>query len=53
QDPSFRIVPPTTSKSVSVKDTLNSLGLQDTLRLDQWEETQDNLKLTALRKLQG
>ncbi|KAJ7226075.1 proteasome maturation factor UMP1 [Mycena pura] len=70
-DPSFRIVPATTSKSASVKDTANSLGLHDTLqfgprtlavevkdsglreRLENWDETQDNLKLTTLRKLQG
>ncbi|KAI6032087.1 hypothetical protein PISMIDRAFT_675796 [Pisolithus microcarpus 441] len=71
-DSSMRIVPPAPSKSASLNDTANSLGLHDTLqfgprsiaaetkstnslqhRLDHWEETQDNLKLTMLRDLYG
>ncbi|KAJ7456434.1 proteasome maturation factor UMP1 [Mycena latifolia] len=71
-DPSLRIVPANASKSASVKDTANSLGLHDTLqygprsiaaeiktegglkeRLENWEETQDNLKLTFQRNVFG
>jgi len=69
---SLRIVPASVSKSASVKDTANSLGLHDTLqygprslaaevksegslkdRLENWEATQDNLKLTLERNLFG
>ncbi|CAA7260011.1 unnamed protein product [Cyclocybe aegerita] len=71
-EPSLRIVPATGSKSASIKDTTNSLGLHDTLqygprslaaetksqsglkeRLENWEATQDNLKLTLERNLYG
>ncbi|KAJ6627008.1 proteasome maturation factor UMP1 [Mycena sp. CBHHK59/15] len=71
-DPSLRIVPANSSKTASVKDTANSLGLHDTLRygphsiateiktegglrerLENWEETQDNLKLTLQRNIHG
>jgi len=69
---SLRIVPASVSKSASIKDTVNSLGLHDTLqygprslaaevksegtlkdRLENWEATQDNLKLTLERNLFG
>jgi len=69
---SLRIVPASVSKSASVKDTSNSLGLHDTLqygprslaaevksegtlkdRLQNWEATQYNLKLTLERNLFG
>ena len=98
QEPSHRIVPATASKSVSIRDTANSLGLHDTLRYgprslaaenkargglrerlenvctptcrpnpvsdrtlrgatgsndEQWEATQDNLKLTMQRNVFG
>ncbi|KAJ7151583.1 proteasome maturation factor UMP1 [Mycena filopes] len=71
-DPSFKLVPSRASKSASVKDTANSLGLHDTLRygprsiaaeiksegglkerLENWEETQDNIKLTLQRNVYG
>uniref|UniRef100_A0A0W0F9T9 Proteasome maturation factor UMP1 n=1 Tax=Moniliophthora roreri TaxID=221103 RepID=A0A0W0F9T9_MONRR len=60
------------SKSASVAETANSLGLHDALqygprtiatevkseggikeRLENWEETQDNLKLTMMRNVHG
>jgi len=69
---SLRIVPKPSSKSASVQDTSNSLGLHDTLqygprslaaevqtagdlkgRLENWEATQDNLKLPLERNLYG
>ncbi|ESK98175.1 hypothetical protein Moror_354 [Moniliophthora roreri MCA 2997] len=71
-DPSLRIVPGPSSKSASVAETANSLGLHDALqygprtiatevkseggikeRLENWEETQDNLKLTMMRNVHG
>ncbi|KAI0726061.1 proteasome maturation factor UMP1 [Fomitopsis betulina] len=71
-EPSHRIVPATASKSASIRDTANSLGLHDTLRygprslaaenkakgglrerLENWEATQDNLKLTMQRNIFG
>ncbi|KAG6918687.1 hypothetical protein DXG01_012505 [Tephrocybe rancida] len=71
-DPSLRIVPANATKSASVQDTANSLGLHDTLRygprslaaevqtegnlkgrLENWEATQDNAKLTLQRNIYG
>ncbi|KAG6814425.1 hypothetical protein H0H92_007428 [Tricholoma furcatifolium] len=71
-EPSYRIVPAKGTKSASVQDTANSLGLHDTLRygprslatevqtqgtlkgrLESWEETQDNAKLTLQRNIYG
>ncbi|KAF8238428.1 proteasome maturation factor UMP1 [Tricholoma matsutake] len=71
-DPSHRIIPGNQTKSASVQDTANSLGLHDTLqygtrsiaaevqsqgglisRLENWEETQDNAKLTVQRNIYG
>jgi len=68
----FRIVPPTPSKSASVQETANTFGLHDNLqygprsisaevntqsdlrnRLQNWDETQDNVKLNMLRNAQG
>ncbi|KAF9478717.1 proteasome maturation factor UMP1 [Pholiota conissans] len=69
---SLRIVPASSGKSATIKDTANSFGLHDTLqygprslaaeiqtegnlrhRLENWEATQDNLKLTLERNLLG
>lgn len=71
-DPSHRIVPASQTKSASIQDTANSLGLHDTIRhgprslaaevrtegglkgrLDNWEATQDNAKLTLKRNIYG
>ncbi|KAF9535768.1 proteasome maturation factor UMP1 [Crepidotus variabilis] len=71
-EPSYRIVPSSSPKSASIKDTANSLGLHDSLqygprslaaetksgnglkeRLENWEATQDNLKLTLERNTFG
>ncbi|KAH0590199.1 hypothetical protein H2248_000372 [Termitomyces sp. 'cryptogamus'] len=71
-EPSYRIVPKDATKSASVQDTANSLGLHDTLRygprslaaevqtqsnlktrLENWEATQDNTKLTLQRNIYG
>ncbi|KAF8060965.1 proteasome maturation factor UMP1-domain-containing protein [Lyophyllum atratum] len=71
-DPSHRIVPASGTKSASIQDTANSLGLHDTLRhgprslaaevrtegglkgrLENWEATQDNAKLTLQRNIYG
>ncbi|KAG5721984.1 hypothetical protein E4T56_gene18454 [Termitomyces sp. T112] len=71
-EPSYRIVPTDATKSASVQDTANSLGLHDTLRygprslaaevqtqsnlktrLENWEATQDNTKLTLQRNIYG
>ncbi|KAG6857658.1 hypothetical protein H0H87_010227 [Tephrocybe sp. NHM501043] len=71
-DPSLRIVPANATKSASIKDTANSLGLHDSLRygprslaaevqtegglkgrLENWEATQDNAKLTLQRNIYG
>ncbi|KAF8976312.1 proteasome maturation factor UMP1 [Cyathus striatus] len=71
-EPSLRIVPAQPTKSASVSDTANSLGLHDTLqygplslsaqvksegglkdRLNNWEETQDNVRLTLQRNIYG
>ncbi|KZT68763.1 proteasome maturation factor UMP1 [Daedalea quercina L-15889] len=71
-EPSHRIVPAAASKSASIRDTTNSLGLHDSLqygprslaaenkargglreRLENWDATQDNLKLTMQRNAFG
>jgi len=72
-EPSYKIVPSSSTSSVSLKDTSNSFGLHDSLRhggprslgaeispkhplegrLEKWQETQDNLKLTMQRNIYG
>ncbi|GLB36578.1 putative proteasome maturation factor UMP1 [Lyophyllum shimeji] len=71
-DLSLRIVPANPTKSASIHDTANSLGVHDTLRhgprslaaevraegglksrLEDWEATQDNAKLTFKRNIYG
>ncbi|RDB28554.1 putative proteasome maturation factor ump1 [Hypsizygus marmoreus] len=71
-EPSLRIVPAKNTKSASVQDTANSLGLHDSFRhgprsiaaevetgsgmqerLENWEATQDNAKLTLQRNIYG
>ncbi|TFY73053.1 hypothetical protein EWM64_g10959 [Hericium alpestre] len=71
-EPSYKIIPADSAKTVSVKDTANSFGLHDTLqygprslgaeisstsrlrnRLEKWDETQDNFKLTMLNDTMG
>jgi len=69
---SLKIVPGSSEKTASLKDTANDLGIHDTLRygprslaaeanneselkmrLDKWEETQDELQLNLQRNMFG